>query len=69
MAEKKEPNGYHVRKEKEKLQERIRDERIKLQLLEIVMAHGREQDKSMPWNFANKLFTYVKYGNPDMEIK
>ena len=56
-------------REEAKFEEKFRDEDIKLKCLEIIMAHGRDQDKAMPWNFGQRMFTWVKYNNPDMEIK
>lgn len=52
-----------------KIAEKFRDEDIKLKCLEVVMAHGREQDKAFPWNTAQKYFLWIKYGNPNIEVK
>lgn len=61
--------GVHKIRELTKAEEKFRDEDIKLECLRIVMSHGREQDKSMPWNTAQKYYLWIKYGNPNMEIK
>ena len=60
--------GVHKIAAEAKIKEQFRDEDIKLKCIEIVMAHGRDNDKSMPWNTAQRYFLWIKYGKPDMEV-
>ena len=50
-----------------KWKEEMQDELIKLECLKIVMGQSNDQLKAMPWNTAQRYFTWIKYGNPDME--
>lgn len=50
-------------------EEKMHDQEMKLGCLKLVMEFGHENNKSMPWNFAQKLYLWVKYNNPDMEVK
>lgn len=64
----KSATGVHAVKEAAKIEEQFRDEDMKIKCLEIVMSHGRDNDKSFPWNTAQKYYLWIKYGNPDMKV-
>jgi len=50
-------------------QEARQDETMKLECLKLVMEHGKDNDRSMPWNTAQRYYMWIKYGNPDLEVK
>ena len=60
--------GVHKINAEAKIKEAFRDEDIKLKCLEIVMAHGNDNLKAMPWKTAVRYFHWIKYGNPDIEV-
>jgi hypothetical protein len=51
-----------------KWEEERQDEMIKLKCLELIMADGLPTDKATPWYRAQKLYLWVKYNNPDMQV-
>jgi hypothetical protein len=51
-----------------KIEEQFRDEDLRMECIKAVMRHGREQDQAFPWNHATKLFYWVKYQKPDMQV-
>ena len=61
--------GVHTVDKEYQWKEKFRDEHTKLKCLELVMVHGNHNDRDMPYNKAQKLFCWVKWGNPDIEIK
>lgn len=60
--------GVHTIEKEAKIEEAIRDERIRLKCLELVMAHGHENSKGTPWKTAQMYFYWVKYQKPDMQV-
>jgi hypothetical protein len=51
-----------------KWKEEQQDEILKLECLKLVMGQDNDNLKAMPWKTAQRYFTWVKYGNPDMEV-
>ena len=60
--------GVHKINAEAKIAEKFRDEDIKLKCLEIVMAHGADNLKAMPWKTANRYYHWIKYDKPDMQV-
>lgn len=50
-------------------EEKKQDKDIKLKCLDMVMAHGNEQERACPWLKGAKLFNWIKFNNPDIEVK
>lgn len=61
--------GIHTDNAERKWQEGQQDDLIKLKCLELVLQYGLPTETATPWNKAQRLFTWVKWGNPDMVEK
>lgn len=62
--------GIQTDNAERKWKEEQQDELIKLECLKIVMGQNYNQDqlKATPWVTAQRYFTWIKYGNPDMQV-
>jgi len=54
---------------KQKWEEGLHNERLRLECLRFVLEHGLPNEVAIPWTFAQKHYLWVKYNNPNIPVK